>query len=76
MVGHLQLVVGRVVHGVRVAVLGGRGEELGAQDLRLLGHDGVDGHGAPGAVVLLHVGAVHLDAGEALVEGLRGRGGV
>lgn len=66
-VGHLQLVVGCVVHGARIAVLGRRSEELRAQDLGFLGHHGVDGHGA--AVVLRHVGAVELHAGEALAQG-------
>lgn len=55
-------------------MLGGRGEKLRAEDLRLLGHYGVDGHGA--AVVLLHIRAVQLDVWEALVEGLPGCGGV
>lgn len=49
-------------------MLGGRGEKLVAEDLRLLGHYGEDGHRA--AVVLLHVGAVELHVWEALVEGL------
>lgn len=66
--------VGRVVHGARVAVLGGWGEKLGAEDLCLLGHHGVDGHGA--AVILWHVRAVQLDIREALVERLAGCGGV
>lgn len=73
-VGHLQLVVGRVVHGSRIAVLGRRSEKLCAEDLGFLGHHGVDGHGA--AVVLRHVGAVELHVGEALVQGLPGCGGV
>lgn len=63
-----------VVHGARVAVLGGRGEKLVAKDLRLLGHYGVDWHRV--AVVLLHVGAVQLNVWEALVEGLASCGGV
>lgn len=74
MVGHLQLVVGRVVHGARIAVLGGRREELRAEDLGLLGHHGVDGHGA--AVALRHVGAAELHAGEALVQRRPGGGRV
>lgn len=74
MVGHLQLVVRCVVHGASIAVLGGRGEKLCAEDLCLLGHYSVDGHRA--AVVLLHFGAVQLNAGEALVHGLPGCGGV
>lgn len=73
-VGHLQLVVGRVVHGARIAVLGRRSKELCAEDLGFLGHHGVDGHGA--AVVLCHVGAVELYVGEALAQGLPGCGGV
>lgn len=57
-------------------MLGGRREELCAEDLRLLGHYGVDRHRAARAVILLHVGAVQLDVWEALVEGLTGCGGV
>lgn len=74
MVRHLQLVVRCVVHGAGIAVLGGRGEKLGAKDLRFLGHYSVNRHRA--AVVLLHVGAIQLDVWEALVEGLPGCGGV
>lgn len=74
MVGHLQLVVGRVVRGPRIAMLGGRREKLVAEDLRFLGHDRVDGHGAARPVALLHVGAVQLDVWEALVVGLPGGG--
>lgn len=74
MIRHLQLVVGRVVHGARVAVLGRRGKKLCAKDLGFLGHHGVDGHGAP--VVLRHFGAVEVHGGEALVQGLAGCGGV
>ena len=74
MVGDLQLVVRCVVHRARIAMLGGRSEKLGAEDLRLLRHYSVDGHGA--AVVLLQVGAVQLDVREALAEGLASCGGV
>lgn len=75
-VGHLQLVVRGVVHGARIAVLGWRGEKLGAEDLRLLRHHRVDRHGAARAVILLHVGAAQLHVWKTLVEGLPGRGGV
>lgn len=57
-------------------MLGRRGKKLRPENLRLLGHDGVDGHGADRAVTLLHVRSVELNAWEGLVEGLRGCGGV
>lgn len=68
MVRHLELVVGRVVHGSRIAVLGGRGEKLGAKYLRFLWHHGMDSHHMARAVALLHFGAIQLNIGTALVE--------
>lgn len=68
MVWYLELVVWCVVHGSRIAVLGGRCEELGAEYLRFLWHYSVDRHHVPRGVVLRHFGAIELNIGTALIE--------
>lgn len=70
MVGHLELVVRCIIHGCRIAVLGGRGKKLGAKYLCFLWHYSMDRHHMARAVVLLHFGAIELDIRTALVERL------
>lgn len=74
MVRHLELVVRRIVHGSRIAVLGGRGEKLGAKYLCFLWHHSMDSHHMARAVVLLHFGAIDFNIRTALVERLPGCG--
>lgn len=74
MVRHLELVVRCVVHGSRIAVLGGRCEELGAKYLRFLWHHSMDRYHMAWAAVLLHFGAIELNIWTALVERLPGCG--
>lgn len=76
MVRHLQLVIGCVVYWAGIAVLGGWGEELCAENLGLLGEDGVDGDRATHPVALLQVRAAQLAAQETLAQDLASRGGV
>lgn len=71
MVRYLELVVRRFVNGSRIAVLGGRGEKLGAKYLCFLRHHSMDSHHMAGAVVLLQFGAIELNIRKALVERLR-----